>query len=189
MSTTLPPLESFGRRIMICGTSNTGKSTLAVAVGRQLGLPVVHLDQLRFQPHTDWVERPDSDFAALHRKAIAGDGWVMEGNYSTIMPERLTRATGIILLGGSRWANLGRYLHRTLLQRDSRLGNLAGNRDSLKWDMVTWVLVQGPRNVARYRITLPATGLPFLELRSMREIRRAYRAWELAVPRRSPALT
>jgi adenylate kinase family enzyme len=179
----IPDLSIFGRRIMICGTSNTGKSTLAVAIGKKLGLPAIHLDQLRFAPNTDWVERPDPEFHSLHREAVAGDNWVMEGNYSAIIDVRIARATGIILLGDHPWANLGRYLRRTLIQRHERVGNLAGNRDSLKWEMVHWVLVRGPRSIARYRTMLPATGLPFLELRSMAETRAAYATWDLEGPR------
>ena len=57
----IPPLESFGGRIMICGPSNSGKSTLATAIGSATGLPVVHLDRLRFVPHTNWVDRPADD--------------------------------------------------------------------------------------------------------------------------------
>lgn len=179
---TLPTLDDLGPRIMICGTSNTGKSTLAVALGNHLGRPVVHLDRLRFEPHSDWVQRPDATFAALHREAVAGERWIIEGNYSLVIGERLARATGIILLGDHPWANLGRYLYRTLLQRDQRLGNLDGNRDSLKWGMVTWVLAEGPRRIAGYRTMLLATGLPVVELRSMRETRRAYAAWGLTRP-------
>jgi adenylate kinase family enzyme len=174
----LPPLTALGPRIMICGTSNTGKSTLAAAIGRKLGLPVVHLDRLRFLPHTDWQERPDEEFMALHDAAILEDRWVMDGNYSTLTPQRLERATGVILLSDNRWANFARYLGRTLFQRN-RIGNLEGNRDSLKWDMVHWVLVRAPRNIAGYRTTLPATGLPFLELRSLKAQNRAYAAWGL----------
>jgi adenylate kinase family enzyme len=173
---THPPLASFGERIMICGTSNTGKSTLAHAVGKALGLPVVHLDQLRFLPDTDWQDRPEPEFKALHDQAILGERWVMEGNYSRHFPQRIARATGIILLMDNRWANFGRYLWRTVFQKE-RIGNLAGNRDSLKWDMVHWVLVRAPRNVGIYRGYLPAAGLPYLELRSMRELNAAYVAW------------
>lgn len=174
----LPALEEFGSRIMICGTSNTGKSTLAAAIGRKLGLPVVFLDRLRFLPNSDWQQRPDPEFHALHADAIEAHRWVMEGNYSVLIPARLERATGIILLSDSRLANFARYLRRTLFERE-RIGNLEGNRDSLKWDMVHWVLVRAPRNVERYRKTLPASGLPFVELRSMRQLRELYAEWGL----------
>jgi adenylate kinase family enzyme len=177
-----PPLADFGPRIMICGTSNTGKSTLAHAIGRAADLTVVHLDQLRFLPHTDWQDRPEAEFKALHDDAILGERWVMEGNYSRHFPQRLARATGIILVSDNRWANLARYVRRTLFEKE-RIGNLEGNRDSLKWDMVHWLLVRAPRNVARYRSVLPNVGLPYLQLGSMRDINALYAAWRLTRPR------
>jgi adenylate kinase family enzyme len=168
----------FGARIMICGTSNTGKSTLAGAIGRKIGVRVVHLDLLRLKPHTDWVQRPDEEFRELHDGATLGESWVMEGNYSALMPQRLARATGIILLADSRFANFGRYLRRTLFQHD-RIGALDGNRDSVKWEMVKWVLVGGPRSARRYHDTLPATGRPYLEVQGMSTLKRLHADWGL----------
>lgn len=69
-------LDELGSRICIMGPSNSGKSTLAEAIGRAKGLEVVHLDQLHHIPHTDWVPRPPDEFAALHDAAIARVGWV-----------------------------------------------------------------------------------------------------------------
>src|SRR5437763_1031740 len=105
----IPPLEALGRRICIIGPSNSGKSTLAQAIAVRLDIPAVHLDQLRHLPHTDWEVRPDADFAALHAQAVAGEAWVMDGNYSVHFPERFSRATGIIVLGGGRTGNFLRY--------------------------------------------------------------------------------
>lgn len=177
----MPSLQSLGSRIMICGTSSTGKSTLAAAISAKTALPAVHLDQLRFLPDTDWQERDDGEFESLHDMATMDERWVMEGNYSRLMPQRLKRATGIILLSDLAFANFVRYLRRTLLQR-GRVGGLAGDRDSVKWEMIHWVLVRGPKSAARYRQVLAASGLPFIEIRSMREQREAYEAWGLLRP-------
>src|SRR5262249_14767656 len=98
-----PPLESFGDRIMVCGPSNAGKSTLAVALGNKLGLPFVHLDLLHHVPRSNWVTRPREEFVALHDEAITGESWVMDGNYQGLFPKRLARTTGIILLTDNRW--------------------------------------------------------------------------------------
>lgn len=174
----VPPLADFGERIMICGTSNTGKSTLAAAIGRKLDLPVVCLDQLRFLPNTDWQERPDDEFRALHDGAIKAERWVIEGNYSMLAPQRLARATGIILLHDNRLANFWRYLRRTLFERD-RIGNLEGAKDSLKWEMVHWLLVRGPQRIKGYSKMLPASGLPFVKFPSMRAVNAGYGAWGL----------
>lgn len=176
---TFPPLENFGPRIMICGPSNAGKSTLAIAVAKQIGSEVHHLDLFRHLPGTDWVQRTDEEFAALHDAAIAGESWVMEGNYSKLMPQRFARATGIILLGDNRWANLWRYFRRTLFEKHGRPGSLAGDKDSIKWEMIRWIMVVQPPRREADRARLKATGLPMLELRSMAELNRLYADWGL----------
>jgi adenylate kinase family enzyme len=174
-----PPLSALGPRIMICGPSNAGKSTLCVALAARLGdTPAIHLDRFRFLPGTDWAERPDADFADLHDAAIAGERWVMDGNYSKLMPQRLSRATGVVLCGDDRWANLMRYFGRTLFQKD-RAGALEGGTERLKWAMVRWILVASPKNLRRYRETLPKAGLPLVETRSMAALKRLYAEWGL----------
>ncbi len=175
---TLPPLVELGRRICVIGPSNSGKSTLASALGRKLDIEVVHLDRLRHLPDTDWRIRPDPEFAELHDAAILSDAWIMDGNYSRHFPSRFARATGIIVLQGTRLGNFGRYLRRTLFER-SRAGDLEGHRDSLKWDMVTWVLVRGHKNRTRYAQMIEASGLPVVRLPSMHALRAAYSEWNL----------
>lgn len=175
----IPPLSSFGPRIMICGPSNAGKSTLAVAIGRKLGAPAVHLDRFRHLENTDWQQRPDDEFARLHDEAVAADTWVMDGNYSKLFPARLRRATGIVLISDNRFSNFARYLRRTLFEKQ-RPGNLDGAADSLKWEMVRWILVRSPPGLRRYREQLPQAGLPFIETRGMSELNRLYAAWGLS---------
>lgn len=174
-----PKLEMLGPRIMICGPSNAGKSTLAVALAEKLGAEPFHVDLFRHQPNTNWVQRSDEEFAALHDAAILGDRWVMDGNYSRLMPQRLARATGIILLGDGRWANFRRYVWRTLFQKQSRPGSLAGDKDSIKWEMVRWILIVQPPKREQDRARLAATGVPMLELKSMTELKRLYASWGL----------
>lgn len=174
----LPSIDALGSRIMICGPSSAGKSTLAVALGRKLDVAAFHVDRFRHLPGTDWVQRPDDEFTALHDAAILEDRWVMDGNYSMLMPQRIARATGIIWVDGSRWANFRRYLWRTLFQ-PSRAGNLEGGKDSIKWEMVRWILVVQPTRRAPSVERLRATGLPLIELTSMRELEALYQAWDL----------
>jgi adenylate kinase family enzyme len=175
----VPPLATLGPRLMICGPSSNGKSTLAVAIERRMGWPAIHLDRFRHQPNTDWVQRPDAEFAALHYDAIMREAWVMEGNYSKLIPARLNRATGIVLLGANRWANLVRYIRRSVFQTE-RAGYLEGALDrGIKWSMVHWIMVVSPHNLQHYRQVLPKAGLPFVEVRNMRQLKRLYAEWGL----------
>src|SRR5579871_6051214 len=116
-------LAQLGSRICIFGPSNSGKSTLAATLGQRLSIDVIHLDQLHHLPHTDWQPRPNGEFHALHDAAIQQENWIIEGNYSSCIPQRLARATGLILLDISTGRSLFRYLRRTLLETE-RIGDV-----------------------------------------------------------------
>jgi adenylate kinase family enzyme len=179
---SLPPLSYFGSRIMICGPSNSGKSTLARALGRQLGLPTTYLDLLYHLPNTDWEPRPKEEFVALHDAAISGDQWVIDGNYFGTIPQRLARATGIVLLGSEPWRAAARNVRRTLFETRHRAGQLEGGIDKLSWTFFRFIIVEQPRKRARDQAILRGSGLPMVELASMRELRELYAAWALERP-------
>ena len=174
-----PDITAFGRRIMILGPSNSGKSTLAVAIGERLGIPARHVDLFRHAPHTDWVQRPDEEFHALHAAAIAEPEWVMDGNYTAIMPPRLKLATGIVLLDDALWRRYWRYFQRTRNQK--RAGALEGNRDSIKWQMIEW-LWKTRHSLGKYIEMAEETGLPLVICRNQGELQALYRAWGLRLP-------
>jgi adenylate kinase family enzyme len=171
-------LSELGSRICIMGPSNSGKSTLAAAIGRKLGVEVVHLDQLHHVPGSDWQPRPAAEFLALHDAAIEGERWVMEGNYSSCMPQRFRRATGVILLDVSTPTSLMRYVRRTLVE-EKRVGALEGGRDRLKWSMIHYITLVTPLNRRRYRDIYRQINLPKVCLPSLRAIANCYREWEL----------
>ena len=177
------PLSALGSRIVVMGPSNAGKSTLAYTIGRQTGINVIHLDQLRFMPNTDWELRSRSDFDALHAQAIAQDSWIIEGNYSALVPARLARATGVVLLDASVTRRFLRYLNRTLLTRKHRIGNLEGGQESLKWEMVTWILIKTRGSAARLETLIHASGKPYVFCKSARQLDQLYSAWGLERPR------
>ena len=68
------------RRVVIVGRSGSGKSRLARRLGRQLRLPVIHLDQLYWEP--GWREPDIAEFRARVAAAIAGNGWISDGSYA-----------------------------------------------------------------------------------------------------------
>ena len=171
-------LADLGQRICILGPSNSGKSTLADAIGRKRNLEVVHLDLLFHLPNTDWEQRSKGEFMALHDAAIARDRWVMDGNYSIGMPQRFRRATGLILLDISTPTSLLRYFRRTLFEKDRR-GALEGGRDSIKWDMIHHIAIATSKNRKRYGEMFEQLDLPKLELSSVRAIKNSFREWNL----------
>jgi len=82
------------RRILIIRPSGAGKSTLARRIGTRLGIPVVHLDRLFWKP--GWIESLDQEFRGRIAEAVAGEAWVMDGNYSRTLDLRLPRTEAVI---------------------------------------------------------------------------------------------
>jgi len=173
------PLLALGDRIMICGPSNAGKSTLARAIGRKLERPAIHLDLLYHLPYTNWEPRPREEFVALHDAQIATDSWVIEGNYFATVPQRLQRASGIVMMGSEPWRAALRNFRRTLFETGSRAGQLEGNIDKLNWRLFRFILFEQPKKRQRDLAILRAAGLPMIELNSMAELKRLYAAWGL----------
>jgi len=181
MSEKIPALETFGRRIMIMGPSNSGKSTLAVALGQRLGIPAVHVDLMRHWPDSDWQPRPDVDFHDLHERAIAEPEWAMDGNYGELVPQRLSRATGIIVIDSSLLTRYRRFFWRSTVQSRTRLGGLESGRDSVKWDMVRWLWVSR-HSGRKYRRIARESGLPHILCHGRRELNALYKGWGLTRP-------
>jgi len=172
-----PPLQTLGPRIMVLGLSNSGKSTLAEAIGVRTGMPVVHLDQLRHLPNTNWEERGDAEFQALHDAAVATDSWVMDGSYSKIMAPRLARVTGMIVLDASLPVRFGRYVWRSLLQK-RRAGGLEGGQDSVRLHMLSWIWKTRNRS-ERIRDLARRTGTPYVFCNDPKQLDALYEAWGL----------
>lgn len=171
------PLAALGRRIMVTGPTTSGKSTLTHAIAGKLNLPPVYIDQLSHLPGTDWEPRERAEFHALHDAAILADEWVMDGNYTAIMPQRYARATGVIVIDDHFLRRYYRYFRRTLFEKD-RLGALGGDKDSVKWDMIAWIWKT--RDASKYRDMAAKSGLPMVVCRSLGQVRALYGAWDLA---------
>lgn len=166
-------LDGLGARICIMGPSNSGKSTLAEAISLARRLVPIHLDQLHHLPHTDWIPRSADEFDALHDAAIMGPRWVIDGNYSRLLPQRLQRATGLVLLDVPTVVSLYRYIRRCWFQRDRR-GALEGGRDSVKWDVIHHIAVVTRTNRKRYEQMFGNIRFPKVRLASTRALAEFY---------------
>lgn len=171
-------LSELGNRICILGPSNSGKSRLAVAIARKLDVSAIHLDRLHHQPGTHYQPRPAAEFLALHDEAIAGEHWVMDGNYSICLPQRLARATGVILLDVSTATSLFRYVRRTFFERD-RAGALEGSSERITWEMIHHIAIVTPVNRRRYAAMYAELRLPKMMLPSLQAVRDCHQRWGL----------
>jgi len=126
------------RRVIIVGAPGSGKSTLARALSGRLGLPVVHLDPLFWEP--GWREPADrSAFRRRVAQAIAGEAWITDGNFVTdTFALRLPRADTVVILDRSPWICFARILWRIVFHR-RRADLPAGCPDALDGDLIAFV--------------------------------------------------
>src|SRR5436190_10107326 len=72
--------NGFPRRIVVVGTTGSGKTTTARRIGEIIGAPHVELDALHWE--SNWTEADTETFRRRIIEATAGDRWVVDGNYA-----------------------------------------------------------------------------------------------------------
>jgi adenylate kinase family enzyme len=78
------------RRVLILGCSGAGKSTFARCLAERTGLPLIHLDQLYWQP--GWQEPTPQQWRITVERELARDAWIMDGHMGGTIPLRLRAA-------------------------------------------------------------------------------------------------
>jgi len=109
---------------------------LSLALGRKLGLPVIHLDVLYWRP--GWQPSDLEDFRARVAEAVAGEGWIVDGSYSGLaMGLTLARADQLIVIERPRWLTVWRVLWRSAFQRRGSRPDLPqGCAETFDWSVV-----------------------------------------------------
>jgi adenylate kinase family enzyme len=103
------------QRVIIVGCSGAGKSTMAGALGRITGLPVVHLDAHYWRP--GWTAPSESEWDDQLAELLRGDRWIMDGNFGRTMGVRMAAADTVVFLDFPRRICLTRVLLRALKYR------------------------------------------------------------------------
>ncbi|MBN1179738.1 MAG: adenylate kinase [Anaerolineae bacterium] len=165
------------RRIVVVGTTGSGKTTLAGQLARRIGCPHVELDALHWEPN--WTEAPLERFRARTCEALSGACWVTDGNYSKVRDIVWGRADTLVWLDYSLavvfWRLFRRAVRRIATQEELWGG---GNRETFRKQFLSrdslfvWALKTYRRRKREYA-TLPVqpeyAHLRVIRLRSPRE--------------------
>jgi len=84
------------KRIVIVGTTSSGKSTLAEQLANKFDYDFIELDALHWEPN--WQEAPLEVFLKRVDKATNSPGWVVAGNYHSVRDIVWQKAEFIIWL-------------------------------------------------------------------------------------------
>jgi len=174
--------RGLGQRVAVVGTTGSGKTTLAGHIARCLGVPHVELDALYWGP--DWTPAPVDLFRARVDRALSGDAWVVDGNYSAVRNIVWNRASAVVWLDYVLLVVMAQLVWRTFRRGITREELWHGNRESLCRSLLSRdsILLWALRTYRRRRREYPAlfnrpeyAHLAVVHLRSPR----AARAWRL----------
>ena len=125
-------------RILIIGCPGAGKTTLALALGKKLHLPVVHLDQLWWKGNWETVTR--EEFDSRLAMALNGEKWIVDGNYSRTIEMRLAKCDTIIYLDFDRWTCLWGMFSRVVRNYGKTRPDMGGNcKERFDPEFIRWI--------------------------------------------------
>lgn len=126
-------------RVSVVGATGSGKTTFARRLADILGVPCVELDNLHHGPH--WTIR--DDFVARATEAVAGERWVVDGNYPQVRSMVWERADTVVWLHYSLPVMMGRLWRRTIHRVRTKepvwdAANTESLRTALGRDGIVW---------------------------------------------------
>jgi adenylate kinase family enzyme len=119
------PLPGRPRRVLVTGTSGSGKTTVARRVAAALGVGHIEIDALFHGP--GWV--PRESFVADVEAFVAGPSWVTEWQYAQVRPLLADRADLLVWLDLPRRTVMRQVVWRTVSRRVRRAELWNGNHE------------------------------------------------------------
>lgn len=126
------------KRICIIGGSGTGKTTLANNLGKQLKLPVYHIDGIHYLK--DWEVRNKDERDRIILEKIDEDKWIIDGTYNSTLKQRLEKADFIIYLDYSSIAQIKGVLGRFIRNHGKEKQEIPGCNEKMSWEFFLWVV-------------------------------------------------
>ena len=173
------------RRVVVVGTSGSGKTTISSRLAALLNVRHVELDSLHWE--RGWVEADPETLRRRVGAALSEDRWVVDGNYSAVRDLIWPKADTIIWLdyGLTRvvWQITTRTAHRVITREELWSGNREGlgavlSRHSIiwwafttyrknrrryaslsrapEWEHLTWIRIKSPREATAWLSELKA---------------------------------
>lgn len=132
------------KRIVVIGTTSSGKSTLAEQIAKKLDIDFIELDALHWE--ANWVEAPDKVFRERVETATSSQpalsevegGWVVAGNYHVVRDIVWPHANAIIWLDYPFHIVFRRLFTRTIRRVVTREKLFAGNVENGWMHLKIW---------------------------------------------------
>ncbi len=107
--------NNHNSKIVICGNTGSGKSTLGNLISQAFNIPHIETDLLTFR--TGWELRPKDEYQRLLKLQLEKSSWIVDGGGSEVAMGVANHATVIIWLDVSPWGSLIRVMRRSIKRR------------------------------------------------------------------------
>lgn len=124
------------QRIVVIGTTSSGKSTLAKQLAEKLHLNFIELDALHWEPN--WRPAELHIFRERVASAMRSNAWVVAGNYHVVRDLIWPQAQAVIWLDYPFPVVFWRLLTRTIRRAVTREELWNGNRETFWTHLKLW---------------------------------------------------
>lgn len=126
------------KKILVIGSSGAGKTTFSRNLSKLTGIEIIHLDKLHWKPN--WTEPSKDDWKATLEKAMRGEAWIMDGNYSGTLDIRLPVCDTVIFLDMPPAVCVYRVLKRVASFYGKTRPDMAENCvEKFDWEFLKWI--------------------------------------------------
>ncbi len=164
----------LGNKIVIVGSTGSGKTTFAGRLSKLLNIPHVQLDSLFWKP--DWRESTNEEFRAKVEEAVSQDKWIIDGNYARNQDITTGNADTVIWLDYPLYKITFRVVKRSLSRVITKQPMWHNNRETFrklfsKDSIVLFAITSYNKKNSRYKVMIndKSTGIKWIRIRNGRE--------------------
>lgn len=121
------------KKILVIGGNGSGKTTFAKVLSEELNIPLVHIDKIA---RTDNWQRVSEDiFDDILNEEIRKDSWIIDGNDTRTLPNRLKHCDTVFHFDFSTVACLNGVIKRTIQNYGQHRDDVGGESNVEKFDI------------------------------------------------------
>lgn len=117
----------------------SGKSTFAHQLGEGLKREVIHLDKLfhkkgweRRYSKEQWIEKMN--------ELVSHKQWIIDGNYQSTLPIRLSKADTVIYFQFSKWESILGACKRLFMSKGKPFDKDEGVNEKISWSLIKKII-------------------------------------------------
>lgn len=160
------------KKILVIGPGGAGKSTFSKKLSKILNIPVYHLDSIYWLPNWEHLER--EEFIKKVRVITSKDEWIIDGNYSGSLEERVPLADIIIFLDFNItfcvFSATRRMLRSKKVKRDDLTEGCEEKLDKNFFDFIKWVMVFRKKNRPRIISIFNKYSTPVIKFKNRKKL-------------------